>query len=81
MRLCKIQRLLRENRIDFQYHEEDDCGSIEFEYRGLRYHIWEYPPQEAGALSNIRNAGRCEEYDGEYEKELLELLRSWEGIE
>lgn len=81
MRLCNIQQFLHGQRIAFHYEEEDECGSLEFEYRGLRYHIWEYPPPERGAASNIRNAGRSEEYEGEYEKELLDILRSWEGIE
>ncbi len=26
----------------FYYVEEDNCGSIDFEHRGLRYHIWEF---------------------------------------
>ena len=41
MRLAGIQQFLKERRLPFQYWEEDDCGSIEFDHRGLHYHIWE----------------------------------------
>ena len=39
MRLAGIQQFLKERRLPFQYWEEDDCGSIEFDHRGLHYHI------------------------------------------
>lgn len=80
MRLKKIQAFLSEHGQPFDYWESDGCGSIEFIHRGLSYHIWEYPPPERGAQSNVRNAGRQEDYDGDYEAQILKMLESWEGF-
>lgn len=80
MRLTEIQKFLREHGLPFEYREEDGCGSIEFIYRGLRYHIWEFPPPERGAQSNVRTAGRSEEFEDDYEEAILGILRAWEGI-
>lgn len=79
MRLTKIQRFLRERRLPYQYWEEDDCGSIELDHRGLHYHIWEFPAPERGAESNVRIAGRSEEFNDNYEDAILAILKTWEG--
>ena len=42
MHMTQIQSVLNEKKITFSYTEEDNCGSIDFEHRGLRYHIWEF---------------------------------------
>ena len=77
MRLEKIQSKLKNMGISFKYVEEDDCGSINFLHRGLSYYIWEYPALERGAQSNIRTAGRGEDFEENYEEALLEILRGW----
>ena len=78
MRFVQIQNHLKTRSIPFQYYEEDDCGSITFVHRGLSYHIWEYPEPERGAQSNVRTAGKSEDFDGEdYEEQILRILRSW----
>ncbi len=77
MRLQRIQAHLHSRGVEFSYWEEDDCGSIQFYHRGLSYHIWEYPAPERGAQSNLRTAGRDEDYEGDYEQTLLEILQSW----
>lgn len=77
MRLVKLQEVLNAKGIKFSYAEEDDCGSIDFEHKGLRYNIWEYPAPERGAQSNIRLTGRQEEYGENYEEELLEILKEF----
>ena len=46
---------------------------MEFLHRGLSYHIWEYPDDE-GADSNVRTAGRMESYTGDYEEQILQIL-------
>ena len=53
MRLAGIQQFLKERRLPFQYWEDDDCGSIEFDHRGLRYHIWENAYRLNAASHNI----------------------------
>ena len=40
MRLEKIQAYLKEKQWNYEYTEEDGLGSIDFEHRGLSYHIW-----------------------------------------
>ena len=77
MRLESIQARLKQMGIACRYTEEDDCGSIDFIHRGLSYHIWEYPSPDRGAESNIRTAGRGEDFEGDYEQQLLAILQSW----
>ena len=77
MRLEKIQTYMRSRNMPYTYTEEDDSGSIDFIHRGLSYHIWEYPAPERGAESNIRTAGRGEDFEGDYEQQLLDILHTW----
>lgn len=77
MRLEKIQKYMKDRGINYTYWEEDNCGSIAFLHRGLSYHIWEYPAPERGAESNVRSAGRGEDFDGDYEEQILEILKTW----
>lgn len=76
MRLERIQAHLSAKGISFQYYEDNACGTIEFLHRGLAYHIWEYPDDE-GADSNVRSAGRMEAFTGNYEDKILDVLKSW----
>ena len=77
MFLTKIRAWLTEKGISHRYTEEDGCGSIDFLHRGLSYHIWEFPPEERGAESNVKSAGRMEVYGEHYEEEILAVLKSW----
>ena len=77
MRLSKIQEYMSQRGMKYSYREEDDCGTIEFDHRGLHYHIWEYPAPERGAESNVLSAGRSVEYEGDYEEAILQILKSW----
>ena len=77
MRLQKIHDQLKTMGISFKVVEENDCGSINFIHRGLSYYIWEFPAPERGAESNIRTAGRGEDFEGNYEDDLLEILKTW----
>ena len=76
MRLERIQACLKTRGISFQYYEDAGCGTIEFMHKGLAYHIWEYPDDE-GADSNLRSAGRMEAFTGDYEEQMLEILKTW----
>ena len=42
MRMENIQEALTKKNILFQYTEEEGLGSFDFQFRGLRYHIWEF---------------------------------------
>ena len=53
MHMPEIQSVLKEKNISFSYVEEDNCGSIDFEHRGLRYHIWEYADDAEPAWRRI----------------------------
>lgn len=77
MRLERIQAHLKKAGITYRYIEEDDCGSIDFIHRGLSYYIWEYPAPERGAESNVRTAGRGEDFEGDYEDQILAILKTW----
>ena len=77
MRLSRNQEYMTRRGMQYSYREEDDCGTIEFDHRGLHYHIWEYPAPERGAESNVLSAGRSIEYEGDYEEAILQILKSW----
>ena len=77
MRLESIQCQLKNMGIQFRYLEENDCGSIDFIHRGLSYYIWEFPAPERGAESNIRTAGRGEDFEDNYEDAIVSILRTW----
>ena len=77
MRLETIRTFLQQRGISFTYSEEDDCGSIDFIHRGHSYYIWEYPAPERGAQSNVRTAGRGEDFEGDYEEAILSILKTW----
>lgn len=77
MRLKKIRNYLEEKGWKYSYIEEDGLGSIDFEHRGLSYHIWEFEDGEYGAETNVRNVGRQEDITGDYEEKIVEILRTW----
>ena len=77
MRLEKIRAFLRQRGMPHSYTEDDNCGSIDFIHRGLSYYIWEYPAPERGAQSNVRTAGRGEDFEGNYEEQILAILKTW----
>lgn len=76
MRLTKIQAYMNDKGMKYQYYEEDGCGSIEFVHRGLAYHVWEYPDDE-GADSNVRTVGRMDSYTGDYEEQIVAVMKTW----
>ena len=53
MRLEKVQDALRAKKIKYEYTEEDGCGSLDFMFRGLKFHVWEYHDGVWGAETNI----------------------------
>ncbi len=75
MRLEKLQDYLRQRGWEYQYMEEDGCGSLEWEYRGMMYHVWEF--SKDGAESNVRNAGKMEDYTGDYEAKIQKVIEEW----
>ena len=77
MRLEKIRAFLQQRGMPHSYTEDDNCGSIDFIHRGLSYYIWEYPAPERGAQSNVRTAGRGEDFEGSYEERILDILKTW----
>lgn len=79
MRLEKIQKYLTEKGLTFRYCEQDELGSLDFEHRGVGYHIWEFSEDgQQGAESNVRSGGRMEDYLGDYEQDLIREMENWE---
>lgn len=77
MRLLGVQEALKEKKIAYEYTEEDGCGSIDFLFRGLKYHIWEYQDEVWGAETNIFSADRSRDIERDYEKKIAEEIRTW----
>lgn len=77
MRLKKLQDYFSEKGWHYQYTEENGLGSLDFEYRGVGYHVWEFYENEYGAESNVRNGGKQEDYYGDYEQKILQVIREW----
>ena len=78
MRLEKMQSFLNEKQWPFSYTEEDGVGSIDFAYRGVGYHVWEFLDGEYGAESNVRSGGKQEDFTGDYEQKIIDVINSWE---
>ena len=68
MRLQKVQEALNTKKIPFEYTEEDGCGSIDFMFRGLKFHVWEYEDSVWGAETNVL---------GDYEEIISREILSW----
>ena len=84
MRLEKVQEALKTKNIHYEYTEENGCGSLDFMFRGLRFHVWEYEGRVWGAETNVFEAGRSQDIEGDYEeiisKEILSLPDMMPGI-
>ena len=63
MKLQMVQNALKQKNIKYEYTEEDDCGSLDFMFRGLRFHVWEYHDEVWGAETNIYEAGRSQDIE------------------
>lgn len=78
MRLEKVKEALRQKRITYDYTEEDGCGSLDFLFRGLKFHIWEFCDDAVwGVETNLFNVGRSEDIEGDYEAVLVKEILSW----
>ncbi|MDO4475636.1 MAG: kinase [Lachnospiraceae bacterium] len=78
MRLIRIQEALTERTVPFEYSEEDGCGSLDFLFRGIPYHIWEFRDGDTyGVETNIFNPGRSVDIEGDYEEKIAELISGW----
>lgn len=75
MRLGRLQDYLKEKGWNYRYTEEDGCGSLDWEYRGIIYHVWEFSGN--GAESNVRSAGKMEDYFDDYEAQIIKVMEDW----
>lgn len=58
--------------------EQVELGNIDFDHRGLSYHIWEFEDNGVyGAETNLRTSGRSEDLTGDYEKEMIQIMKTW----
>ena len=77
-RLQRVRAYLEGKGWEYEYHEGDGCGSVDFSYRGVPYHIWEFDEGGTrGVETNLQHGGRQEEVLGDYEASLIEMLESW----
>lgn len=77
MRLERVQGALRQKKISFAYTQEDGCGSLDFLFRGLSFHVWEYYDGVWGAETNVFNVGRSQDLEGDYEEVIAQEILSW----
>ena len=76
-RLQRVRAYLENKGWEYEYHEEDECGSVDFSYLGVPYHIWEFEEGERGVETNLQHGGRQEEVLGDYETILIDMMESW----
>ena len=77
-RLQRIRAFLDQKKWKYTFFEEEGLGSLNFEARGLSYHIWEFCEDGVfGAESNVRTTGRQEDFLGNYEEDILAILHTW----
>ena len=79
MRLERIQAYIRQKGWKYTYAEPEGLGALDFEVKGLRYHVWEFLDEEFGAESNVRTVSRQEDFLGDYESQILAILESWQA--
>lgn len=78
MRLARLQEALRGFGLEYVYTEVDVCGSVDFVHREIAYHIWEFHDDGWGAETNVRSGGRFEDVYGDYEAEIIRIIRDWD---
>lgn len=77
MRLNLVQEALKKKKIKYDYTEVDGCGSIDFMFRGLKFHIWEYEDRVWGAETNVFDAGRSQDIEEDYEEVIAGEILTW----
>ena len=77
MRLQKVQDALEKKNIKYEYTEEDGCGSLDFMFRGLNLHVWDFHDAVWGAETNIYEAASSQDIEGDYEAEISAEILSW----
>ena len=77
MRLQIVQDALKKKNIKYEYTEIYGCGSLDFLFRGLKFHVWEYEDRVWGAETNIYEAGRSQDIEGNYEEVIAREILSW----
>ena len=77
MRLLRVREALDKKKIPFTYTEEDSCGSLDFIFRGLPYHVWEYCDTVWGAETNVFDVGRSVDIEGDYEEKIAAHILTW----
>lgn len=78
MHMPKTEAALKDHDIEYTIYTEDGCESIEFMFRGLAYHIWEWhEDDEWGVEQNVFNTGRSEDLKGDYDETLAKEIMSW----
>lgn len=78
MRLERLAKYLKDRSLSYKYTEVDGCGSLDFEYRGVGYHVWEFEDNGWGAETNVRNGGQSEDILGDYESEIIQIMENWQ---
>ena len=77
MRLQTVREALEKKNITYKYSDEDGCGSLDFLFRGLSFHVWEFFEDGWGAETNIFNVGKSCDLEGDYEAEIAGEILSW----
>lgn len=77
MSLDKIKQFIISKGWLYQYTDVEELGSIDFEYMGVSYHIWEFMDDQCGVESNVKNIGKLEEFIDDYQNELIEIMKKW----
>lgn len=77
MRLATVREALDTKKIKYNYTEEDGCGSLDFLFRGLSFHVWEFLDDSWGAETNVFNVGRSQDIEGDYEAVIAKEILTW----
>ncbi|SFA88877.1 hypothetical protein SAMN05216249_104118 [Acetitomaculum ruminis DSM 5522] len=76
MSMNKVRNYFERKNLKYELVSEDGLDSIDFEHRGLIYHIWEFEDNdEKGAEANLKSVDRMVDYCGDdFEEKIIELL-------
>lgn len=76
MRLQIVQDALKKKNIKYEYTEIDGCGSLDFLFRGLKFHVWEYEDRVWGQRQIFMKQDAVD-IEGNYEEVIAREILSW----
>ncbi|MBU4438836.1 MAG: kinase [Acetobacterium sp.] len=77
MALDQIKQFIESKGWPYHFTDVEELESIDFEYLGVNYHVWEFRDDQCGVESNVKSIGKLEEFLGDYQNDLIAIMEKW----